>query len=129
MGYDLRIHRGADYFNPAHQISREEGISYVESDPELRRPAVHELRHIHDDNFALLTTVDDPEGWNWLHWGHGNIKAKYPQGAARSEDDSKRITSAATSAATRERFTALAKMEIFASPDVMPERPAEARFC
>jgi hypothetical protein len=72
MGYDLHIVRGPDYFdNPAHQITADEWLRYVESDPELK------LAGYNGPHFALWTgksEYPDP----WIDWSMGAIYSKNP---------------------------------------------------
>jgi hypothetical protein len=84
MGYDICIVRGPDWFdNPQHQITVEEWIRYRDSDPDLRRPEPDKPYYTENgfnENMALLPQEPgDPEGWPWLAWSSGTIKAKYPQ--------------------------------------------------
>ena len=75
MGYDLHIVRGADrYDNPAHQITADEWLRYIESDPELT------LANYNEPYFALWSgqsKYPDP----WLDWCGGAIYSKNPDGA------------------------------------------------
>jgi hypothetical protein len=79
MSYDLHIVRGEDTLgNPAHRITVEEWVAYVESDAELR--FTEEGKPFYSPHLALLPQgPEDPEGWPWLSWSSGKIYAKYPQ--------------------------------------------------
>ena len=72
MGYDLQIVRGGDYFdNPAHQITAEEWLSYIASDPELK------LAGVNGPHFVIWDGPSEyPEPW--LDWQFGTIYSKNP---------------------------------------------------
>ncbi|MCA9443783.1 MAG: hypothetical protein KC964_23495 [Candidatus Omnitrophica bacterium] len=72
MGYDLHITRAEEWiYNEGREISKEEWLAYVESDPELS------LVPENGDCFADWN-VDLPEGQPWFDWWRGNIYTKNP---------------------------------------------------
>ncbi|EDY18570.1 hypothetical protein CfE428DRAFT_3955 [Chthoniobacter flavus Ellin428] len=75
MGYDLHIVRGADHYNNlAHQISSDEWLNYVSSDPELT------LDPQNGSHFARWSGCSEhPEPW--LDWFQGTIFSKNPDSA------------------------------------------------
>ena len=71
MGYDLHITRRANWSGTGDDISAEEWLSFVASDPELH------LRPESGPFFAVWSgpsTLSDP----WLDWFNGEIRTKNP---------------------------------------------------
>jgi hypothetical protein len=60
------------------QIALDEWNSYIESDPELKRPEPGHPNY--NDTLVLLPTEDvSPDDWQWLWWVNGKISSDYPQ--------------------------------------------------
>src|SRR5262245_20869547 len=67
MGYDLHITRRGDWYDEGADISADEWLNYVESDPELS---------IDDRNSKYFAIW---KGDDWLSWRRGEIFTKNPR--------------------------------------------------
>jgi hypothetical protein len=77
MSYSVTIVRQTDEGRET-PITLDEWNSYIESDPELKRPDSHHPNF--NDNLVLLPAEGvDPDDWQWLWWVTGSISSDYPQ--------------------------------------------------
>jgi ribonuclease HI len=67
MGYDFHITRREDWYDKGDDISTDEWLSYVESDPELS---------IDETNGEYFANWKDDD---WLDWRRGEIYTKNPR--------------------------------------------------
>lgn len=74
MGYDLHITRREQWFAEGPDITAEEWLAYVQSDPELH-PVPENGPHF--VTWSGPSTIEEP----WLDWFEGCISAKYPDRA------------------------------------------------
>jgi hypothetical protein len=74
MGYDLHITRKGHWADEGPNISVDEWLAVVASDPEMR------LDPSNGPNFALWSRTDGA-GDGWLDWNEGNIFTKNPDNA------------------------------------------------
>ena len=73
MGYDLHITRADQWSeNEGQEISHEEWLKYVGSDPELKSDPQN------PDNDFFVWTGDPEYQEHLLQWSSGNISSKYP---------------------------------------------------
>ena len=75
MGYELHITRAKSWDdNSDHQITREEWLSLLSTDAELK------VWEVSGPYFATFADAPDPlySPTPWLNWIDGNIDSKYP---------------------------------------------------
>lgn len=77
MAYEVHITRQSDA-GAEVEISLEEWNRYIDSDPELERPAPGSPNE--GKNLAYLT-AREPDDESWLSWGSGGLHSAYPQAA------------------------------------------------
>ena len=75
MGYDLHITRRESWADEGDNITAEEWLTFVESDPDFRIATEFPMNGPY---FAVMSNQDGSEEW-WLDWRDGQIFTKYPE--------------------------------------------------
>lgn len=89
MGYELHITRKPDWSGDGPEITLDEWVAVVRSDPEMRLDAfaaaetrdTHELVRIEDPSLAVWTAYSGhgrDGNMAWFYLSHGNVVAKNP---------------------------------------------------